>query len=116
MGGRIVTPKDIEGQLNLSKRIIARDAKLGNASPLSVIEVKKMAQKVDKALEFHKQAEKLKGQMEIAYQKRDNLMPSVKEMIRKSRNILKGVHLKDLKALHHYGFSVDDTPRKKKTN
>jgi hypothetical protein len=57
-----------------------------------------------------------KSQMEIAYQKRDNLMPSVKEMISKSRNILKGVHLKDLKALHNYGFSVDDTPRKKKTN
>lgn len=106
----------IEGLLNLSKKIIARDAKLGAASPLAVIGVKNMAQKADRALELHKQAEKLKGQMEIAYQKRDNLMPSVKEMIRKSRNILKGVHLKDLKALHHYGFSVDDTPRKKKTN
>ena len=69
---------------------------------------------IDKALELHKQAEKLSRDMEKAYKSRDKKIPAIKDILRRSRDILKGVYGGNVKDLGDFGFTVDTTPKRKK--
>ncbi|WP_207896533.1 hypothetical protein [Flaviaesturariibacter flavus] len=53
--------------------------------------------------------------MEIAYRERDLLMGDIDGIIASSRDVLKGVHKKNPKRLGEWGFTVDDTPKQKKS-
>lgn len=60
---------------------------------------------------IHDKAEKLKGQMELAYRERDALLSGIDFHVKGSRDYLKGKYGKQPKKLADWGFEVDDTPK-----
>ena len=62
-------------------------------------------------LALHKQAEKLKGEMEKAYRQRDELLAPINFVVKGSKNYLKGKYGESPKKLGDWGFEIDDTPK-----
>lgn len=73
-----------------------------------------MGPKIAPCLANHKEAEALTKKAEELYLKRDADFAGIQEIVRASKNILKGKFTKNPKALGDWGFTVDDTPKPKK--
>ena len=114
MAVRIKIPPNPEELIGLSVSVRKKHQSLGKDSPLGVLPWGKVGPSIDKALELHKQAEKLRRDMEKAYESRDKKLPAIKDILRRSRDILKGVYGSNVKNLGDFGFTVDTTPRRKK--
>ena len=114
MAGRIKIPANPEELLGLATSVRKKHQSLGKNSPLSALPWAKVGPGIDKALELHKQAEKFRRDMEKAYENRDRKIPAIIDILRRSRDILKGVYGSNVKSLGDFGFTVDSTPRRKK--
>ena len=114
MPSRVTIPGNPEDLLALAKSVLKKHNALGKDSPLKMLPWGKVGPNIDKALELHKQAEKLSRDMEKAYESRDKKLPAIKDILRRSRDILKGVYGSNVKNLGDFGFTVDTTPRRKK--
>ena len=114
MASRVKIPPNPEDLIELSVSVRKKHQSLGKNSPLSALPWGKVGPNIDKALELHKQAEKLSRDMEKAYESRDKKLPAIKDILRRSRDILKGVYGSNVKNLGDFGFTVDTTPRRKK--
>lgn len=114
MATRIKISQNPEELIDLAASVRKKHQSLGKNSPLGALPWGKVGPSIDKALELHKQAEKLRRDMEKAYESRDKKLPAITDIIRRSRDILKGVYGSNLKNLGDFGFTVDSTPKRKK--
>ena len=120
--GRIAVSRNIEDVLNLADSVYKKHQADGPASPLlnlDGISWGVVGPTLPKAMELHKEAERLKNQMEKAYRERDLLIPLIEEAVKASRNLLKALNRKNPKRLTDWGFVVNDSvqiPKMVKTN
>ncbi len=106
--------RKVEGILKLAGNIFSRHQELGKASPLSSLAWNTQGPKVAEALAAHKRAEELKRQMEIAYEQRNALIEGIDEIVKQSRDVLKGVYRSEPRKLGEFGFEVTSSTRTKK--
>ena len=88
---RIAAPNYIEGYLKLASNIYQKHKSEGKNSPLHNLEDANWtteAENITRCLQKHEEAEALKLKMEQAYQERNRLLPSVKKVVKNSRNLL----------------------------
>lgn len=115
--GRVAITKNIEEMLDLAAKIYAKHLEDGADSYLHHLEGSnwdEIGPTISEVLIDHQQAESLKAQAEEKYRKRDAKFQLVMELIRASKNLLKGKYAKNPKTLSNWGFNVDDTPKAKK--
>ena len=116
MAYRVVISKNVEELLKLGKAVLKKHQALGKDSPLNMLPWGKVGPSIDKALEQHKLAEKLRRDMEKAYESRDKKIPAIRNILLRSRDLLKGIYRGEMRKLGDFGFTVDSTPRRKKKN
>ena len=110
--GRITISTNPVQMLDLAAKIFAKHVADGETSPLNTLsdyDWGKTGPTIADALAKHKEAEELKGKMEAAYRERDLLIPSIEEILKSSRNLLKALNAKNPKRMAEWGFNVDDT-------
>jgi len=110
--GRIAVSRNVEEVLSLADSVYKKHQADGPASPLlnlDGISWDAVGSSIPKALEFHKEAERMKSQMEKAYRERDLLMSAIDEAVKSSRNLLKALNRKNPKRLTDWGFEVTDS-------
>jgi len=66
-----------------------------------------------KALALQANVDKYSALAEQAYQALDLETKKLEKLIRRSRDILKGIHADELKQLAVFGFDVSDSPKRK---
>ena len=111
---RITIPTNPADRLSLAEKIYKKHQADGESSPLKAITSHswdKNGPRIATGLEFHKQAEVLKDQSDLAYRKRDLEVTEVDESVKASRDVLLGIYRDNPKELLEWGFSVSDTPR-----
>ena len=116
MAVRVVISKKVPEQIALAQAVAKKHKALGKSSPLNALPWAGVLPRIDKAVEQHKLAEKLRRDMEKAYESRDKNMPAVKDILFRSRDLLKGLYRNEMKKLGDFGFTVDSTPKRKKKN
>lgn len=117
---RIDIPTSADRLIKLAQCIAAEDARLGKeTSPLSQMGWAAASDKgglLSETMRLHADAERYARLAEEAYQKRKRSLNQLGKLVRRSRDVLKGVHGETLKKLVNYGFQVDDSPRPKRKN
>lgn len=117
---RIVYPKHFLQRTQLLKDIKKRHDTLGATSPLNPFLVQNdidMAADLADTIEAekkHDKKEQAKRDAEMYSEKRDNLFDPVMENMRGIGQYLKGFFVNNPKELGHWGYTVDDSPRKPK--
>ena len=112
---RVNIPHKAQDLLKLAQTIQAKDAELGNQSPLGFLDWGSKLDVINQALAAQEEAESLRRQMESAYEQRDILVKEITGWVRQSRDILKGVYRQEMRKLGDFGFTVDSSPRKRST-
>src|SRR5262245_47327745 len=95
--------------LELAEKIREKHVADGEASPLKVLNWEVVGAEIERALTSQQTALRLKREKLSAYQQRAHKMESVLRIVRRSRDILTGVHAEEMKALGAWGFDVLDT-------
>jgi len=116
---RIVISKSPEKLLALAKTILKKHEDDGASSPLNTLLDANWTEngpKVAEADDLNAQAKELEKKVEKLYQDRDALLASVELTVRASANLLNGIYKNSPKNLGEWGFEVNDTPAKKKTD
>jgi hypothetical protein len=116
--GRINIPLNIEENLDLAKKVFDKHKADGASSLLNNLQDydwDKIGANVSICLAKHLEAEEYRRKMEGAYRERDLHLPEINEALRASKSLLKAAFSKNPKKLGDWGFSVDDTPKIKKT-
>lgn len=111
---RVKIDTNAENLLNLANLIAQKHKELGDKSPLKPLAWDDQTQNVVKALELHKQAKEYQRLAEQAHEQRNTLLTNIDELVKQSRDLLKALYRSEPKKLGEFGFTVDDTPRKKK--
>lgn len=114
---RIEIPRSPDQMIKLGQDIAVEDARLGEASPLRQLEWTNALQEdgiLKEATRLQADVEKYSALAEAAYQARKLSVAKLSKLVRRSRDILKGIHADELKQLTAYGFEVSDSPRRKK--
>ena len=113
---RIAPPNYIEGYLKLASNIYQKHKSEGKNSPLHNLEDANWILEGDNIVrckEKHEEAEALKLKMEQAYQERNRLLPSVKNIVKNRRNLLKAIYCNSEKRMGDWGFTVTQSGSKK---
>lgn len=108
---RVVIPRNPEQLLKLAQLIQAKDAELGEQSPLAFLDWSAKLDTINEALAAQQEAESLRRQMESAYEQRDRKIKEITTWVRRSRDILTGIHREEMRKLGEYGFTVDSSAR-----
>ena len=114
MAARVVISKKVPELLALAQAVAKKHKALGKNSPLNALPWARVLPRIDKAVEQHKLAERLRRDMEKAYESRDKNIPAIRDILQRSRDLLKGIYRNELKKLGDFGFTVDSTPKRKK--
>ena len=115
--GRIEISANIREGLALAKKVYEKHQADGDRSILKELDGLDWAvigPKIDPCLKNHDEAEALTRRAEETYRLRDADLSIIIEIVRASKNILKGKFTKNPKALGDWGYQVDDTPKAKK--
>jgi hypothetical protein len=115
--GRIEISANVTDGLELAKMVYNKHQADGDKSILKELDGLDWAvigPRIDPCLATHKEAEALSKKAEDLYLQRDADMGPIMEIVRASKNILKGKFTKNPKALGDWGYTVDDTPKPKK--
>lgn len=110
--GRIAVSRNVGDVLSLAGSVFQKHMADGTASPLlnlDGISWSVVGPTIPTALAKHREAERLKSEMEKAYRERDLLMPAIDEALKASRNLLKALNPKNPKRLSDWGFEVNDS-------
>jgi len=110
--GRIAIPRNVGDVLDLATDVYTKHTNDGASSPLlnlDGVDWTVVGPTIPTALSLHKQAERLKSQMEETYRERDIYMPAIEEAVKVSRNLLKAHNQKNPKRLGEWGFKVADS-------
>lgn len=84
--------------LELAAKVYDKHLADVTASPLNTLtdyDWAKTGPTIANALAKHNEAEELKGKMEAAYNERDLLIPTIGEILKSSRNLLKALNSKN---------------------
>lgn len=115
--GRIEISANVTEGLKLAQKVYDKHLADGDRSILTELDGLDWAvvgPTIAPCLADHTQAEALSKKAEELYLKRDAALVTITEIVRASKNILKGKFTKNPKALGDWGFTVDDTPKAKK--
>lgn len=115
--GRIEISANVTDGLALAKKVYEKHLADGARSILAELDGLDWAvigPRIAPCLANHQEAEALSKKAEELYLKRDTDMAPIMEIVRASKNILKGKFTKNPKALGDWGYTVDDTPKPKK--
>ena len=104
---KIVIPSNPKELLELAKKIYQKHESDGDSSLLKPLNWDEIGAKINEGLQLHEKAEELQREMEKAYENRDIIIEEVEDKIKRSRDLLKGIHRDDLKKLGDYGFEVN---------
>src|SRR2546430_2014509 len=102
-----IPAKDAE-LLDLAGKLKAKHVELGDASPLKGMDWDAFGPSIDKATDFHTQADKAHRQGEKFTEKRDKLMPDVADCVRSCRDVLLGLNRRNPRALADFEFVVNE--------
>jgi hypothetical protein len=115
--GRIEISANVTDGLTLADKVYKKHQADGDRSILKELEGLDWAvigPRIAPCLANHVEAEALSKKAEELYLLRDADMVQIIEIVRASKNILKGKFTKNPKALGDWGYTVDDTPKAKK--
>lgn len=115
--GRIEISANVTDALTLAQKVYDKHQADGSKSILSELDGMDWAvvgPTIAPCLANHTEAEALSKKAEELYLLRDAAMVTITEIVRASKNILKGKFTKNPKALGDWGYTVDDTPKAKK--
>jgi hypothetical protein len=112
---RVKISKNLESMLSLAELVAKKHLELGATSPLKPLDWDTQAENVAKALELHKQAKEYQRLAEQAHEQRNTLVVPLEDLLKQSRDLLKALYRTEPKKLGEFGFTVDESPRKKKT-
>ncbi len=115
--GRIEISANATDGLALAQKVYDKHLADGNKSILLELDGMDWAvvgPTIAPCLADHLEAEALSKKAEELYLKRDAAWATITEIVRASKNILKGKYTKNPKALGDWGYTVDDTPKPKK--
>ena len=104
---RVVIPRKIGDVIQLAQSIQSKDAELGTASPLALLQWTDKLAAIQSALEAQEWAETLREQLDRAYEERDRRIKELLESIRQSRDVLTGIYRQDMSKLTDFGFTVE---------
>lgn len=110
---RVKIPTNAGVKLNLAKKIYEKHQLDGADSPLKTLKDynwDEIGPDIVEALSAHNEAEELRIKWEKAYEKRDNLMGDIDNVIKVSRDLLKAVNKKNPRQLGDWGFDVNNSP------
>jgi hypothetical protein len=113
---RVVIPTNIKERLELAGKVYAKHVADGNNSILNHVDGLNWAvtgPTIATAKQLHEEAEELKRQMENKYKERDLLLKPIDEDLNLSTTNYKAVYAVNPKKMGDFGYTVDDTPRKK---
>ena len=116
---RFDIPQNPKKKLNLASKINAKHTSDGNSSILINLDWTTQGANIPIALQHHKNAEKYRRMMEQEYEARDLLLPGIDQIIRQSRDLIKGTYRTSPHKAGEWGFKVIVTPvvrKKKKKN
>jgi hypothetical protein len=115
MKNRIKIPmQDAKALLNLASKVREKHMADGDKSPLKVLNWEEIGPIIDDALATEVKALQLNREKLTTYQLRSSRLRAVLNIVRKSRDILTGVHDNDrIKELGHWGFDVIESRRQK---
>jgi len=105
---KVSIPAKVDGLFRLAELIHAKHTELGDASPLNMLDWAVAKTNLDAAVAKHQIFEDLHRQAETIREERDLMAGQIREIVRQSRDILKGVHRKDMHKLGEYGFEVNN--------
>ena len=111
---RIEVPRNTKEKIELSRRVFDADKSLGNSSPLAFLNWASQDANITKAGKLNEKAEALERELEKIYEDRDALVVVIDDMVKQSRDILKGVYRNEPFKLGEFGFNVNSTPQKPK--
>lgn len=111
---RIEVPRNPKEKIELSRRVFDADRSLGNTSPLKFLNWTSQDANIAKALELHNKAEVLTRELEKIYKERDTLLVVIDDLVKQSRDVLKGIYRNEPFKLGEFGFNVNSTPQKPK--
>lgn len=103
---------EIPAVIELAQDIADKDAELGVASPLASLNLSELLGEegaLKMAKDHHQNAKRLEKEVEKEYEQRDKFVDLLQKLIRRSRDILKGVHADEPKKLGDFGFEVNHT-------
>jgi hypothetical protein len=115
--GRISITTNVPDGVSLAEKVYTKHQADGAASPLNNLDDVDWAvtgPKLKTCRQQHDLAEQLKKDSEKAYAIRDAIYAEVTEILRVSKNTLKGRFTKNPKKIGDWGFQIDDTPPPKK--
>lgn len=112
---RINIPTDPTEIITLAKAIHDQHVELAANSPLGAIKWDKISPLITQAKGPDDDADRLRKESDQSREKRDNLVPSVTDLVRSARDILSDTYRSELRRLEDFGFGVDDTPKRNRT-
>jgi len=114
---RVEVPANETELLVLAGKIMAKHTDLGAASPLTGLDWTANGPRITQATDFDNQATVSHQKGEQFTEKRDVLMPDVREFERSCRDVLLGLNRSNPRALADFSFVVNDAvPAKKNGN
>ena len=108
---KVAISKNAENLLDLANKVYNQHQKLGAVSPLQMLEWATVGPTIQKALVDHNKAEELRRLSEISYAERDKQLVSIDDMVKRSRDVLKGIYRNEPKKLGEFGFEVSETAK-----
>lgn len=111
---RIEVPRNPKEKIELSRRVFDADKSLGSSSPLAFLNWTSQDANIAKAIELHNKAEVLTREIEKIYKERDALLVVIDDLVKQSRDVLKGIYRNEPFKLGEFGFNVNSTPQKPK--
>jgi hypothetical protein len=110
---RVEIPINSKELIDLADKVYKKHLAEAANSPLRPLAWATLGPTLPQVLTLHNQAEALRKQMEAAYEQRDKLLKPVADIVRASRDILTGVHQKEMKKLGDWGYEVADASTRK---
>ena len=109
---RTPIPTKAPDQLTLAAAVYAKHLKDGKNSPLNAIdEWPEVGPTIQEASDAQTQIDAMEKDLEKLYETRDNLLPGIVDVTRRSRGLLASIYSKAPRTLGDWGYTVDDTPR-----
>ena len=105
---KIILPCNPKKILELAQYISDKHNAMGESSYLTPVLTEEAQQKITNGLALDKEAKKLEKQVEKIYEERDIEVKEALKLIKRSRDILKGIYTDNLKTLGDFGFTVND--------
>lgn len=107
---RVVIPANPKEKLELAQQVYNKHQAAGTQSPLSSLNWNVQGPFIVDALKYHNDAEELRKQMEVLYEKRNQILAPVDDLIKQSRDLLKAIYRNEPHKMGDFGFEINTTP------